>query len=365
MNKNNKQSIISMVLWLGIAVAFHLLGWWMKHSAEVYTLYFRWIYLPLAQVKSIIFDWVSFAIGDLVYLAILVLALYLFFKCILTLLKQRGRLRALSRLICFGAIAYAAFLILWGYNYHKPDLVFPKTDKENPQPIVETNLIDDVLLLDSIINRVNDLSVSINWFQHDDEYAAAATKAYHQYHPKFNVDPLKVSLLGRHIYKLGVSGYFNPLTGEGHMIPDLPKASYGFVYLHEMAHQIGVASESEANLVAYMIAMQSDEPIFHYTALLRLYRQLYGRIYLQEAAVARLMGQRLAPEVQQDLTEAKLYAFSHQFSIRQYSMGMYEQYLKQLGHSDGLSAYSKLLQQVIYSQRNQVQLDNILWQYYK
>lgn len=364
MNKNNKIPQIGIVVWLSLAIVFHLLGWWMKHNAAVYTLYFKYLYLPLARLKHVMFGWLPFAFGDLVYFVLIALAVYLLIGLIVALFRKTKRTVALERFIRFAVLVYVSFLLLWGYNYQKPSVIFPKQEQESPVSIIEPNLIDEIILLDQIIDRINDLRINIQWFERDDEYATAAVRAYQQFNAAFTVAPLKVSLLGRHIYKLGVSGYFNPLTGEGHMIPDLPQSSYGFVYLHEMAHQIGVASESEANLVAYMIALQSDETIFHYTALLRIYRQLYGRIYLQEAAIARLMDQRLVPEIKQDLLTAKMYPLSHHFSIRKYSMGVYEQYLKRLGHTDGLSAYGKLFQEVVYCQQQGIGLGDILWQYY-
>lgn len=362
MEKSKTKILLSFGVWIGIVMLFHLLGWCMKQNAALYVFYFQNFYLPIAKIKSFAFGIWPFSVGDLIYCVLILWTIYLLYNIIKAGIYNLNIGYAILRLVRFLAASYIIFLVTWGYNYQKPKIVFPQLPEG--ASLVSTTLIDDVLLLDTFINRINYLRPQIQWFGTDIEYATAAVKAYQSYNEGFHVDPLKVSLIGRHIYKLGVSGYFNPLTGEGHMIPDLPHSSYGFVYLHEMAHQIGVASESEANLVAYMIAMHSDEPIFHYTALLHLYRQLYGNVYMKQQSVAKRMAERLIPAVVDDIESAKKYPLTHHFSVRKYSMGVYEQYLKKLGHKDGLSAYGKLLQQVRYIDQNDIRLEDILWQYY-
>lgn len=362
MDQKKNKTFISIGVWIGVAVLFHLLGWYMNQSAALYTIYFNNVYLPIAQIKSFVFGVWPFSVGDLLYLGLIIWTLFLLGNFIKTSIRKSDISYALLRIIRFLAASYIVFLVSWGYNYQKPNVLFPQ--QAQGESLVATTLIDDVLLLDTLINQINLLRPQIDWLTTDQEYAVAAVNAYQAYNEVFHVDPLKFSLLGRHIYKLGVSGYFNPFTGEGHMVPDLPQSTYGFVYLHEMAHQVGVASESEANLVAYMIAMHSDEPVFHYTALLQLYRQFYRQIYMQDQIIAKRMAERLITEVVSDLESSKNYALTHQFSIRKYSMSVYEQYLKQLGHEDGLSAYGKLLQQVRYCDRKNIQLEDILWQYY-
>lgn len=364
MRSGNSKYYIYISIFLAFAVVFHVLGIIMKYNPNVYIFYFNHVYLSLNIVRGAIFSRISIALGDLIYIFLI---LYLVFRMgglVSALLKRTHQLKSIFLLTRYISILYIVFLISWGYNYQKPSLIFPVlNDKQTDIAIISANLVDDINTIDSIISKLNHIRAQIKWFTQEEQYANAAIAAYQKANNAYRVQPLKVSVLGRHIYKLGVSGYFNPLTGEGHMIPDLPLSSYGFVYLHEMAHQIGVASESEANLVAYFVAMNSDEPIFQYTALLRLYIQLIGKIYYQSQAVSLILKSKLSPVVQEDIEEAKRYPFTHNFSIRRYSMSIYEQYLKQLGQHDGLSAYGKLYQQVTYAQQHEIKLSDILWQF--
>jgi len=53
---------------------------------------------------------------------------------------------------------------------------------------------------------------------------------------------------------VGFTGYFNPFTAEGQVRTDMPGLELPFVACHETAHMLGFASESEANLIGYLVA---------------------------------------------------------------------------------------------------------------
>jgi hypothetical protein len=59
--------------------------------------------------------------------------------------------------------------------------------------------------------------------------------------------------------KLGVSGYFGPFFNEIHVNSYLLPMDYPFVLAHEKAHQFGITSEAEANLVAFIICVKSGD----------------------------------------------------------------------------------------------------------
>ncbi len=51
---------------------------------------------------------------------------------------------------------------------------------------------------------------------------------------------------------MGFAGYLNPITNEAQVNALIPKNNYPATICHEIAHQVGIASESEANFVGYL-----------------------------------------------------------------------------------------------------------------
>lgn len=78
--------------------------------------------------------------------------------------------------------------------------------------------------------------------------------------------------------RLGISGIYNPFTGEANIDAALPSIQMVYVAAHEMAHAHGITSEAEANFVAYLACLESGDPIAVYAAEYMLWRQIAQEI---------------------------------------------------------------------------------------
>ena len=63
---------------------------------------------------------------------------------------------------------------------------------------------------------------------------------------------------------LGIAGWWSPLTSEAVVDATLSELNLPFVACHELMHAKGVASEAQANYLAYLACMQGDA-IFRYS----------------------------------------------------------------------------------------------------
>ena len=53
--------------------------------------------------------------------------------------------------------------------------------------------------------------------------------------------------------RVAVTGYMGPFFTEFNLNQELLSVEYPFTYAHELAHRLGIASEAEANLYAYLV----------------------------------------------------------------------------------------------------------------
>ena len=62
-----------------------------------------------------------------------------------------------------------------------------------------------------------------------------------------------------------ISGVFTYYTAEANVNFNYPDYTAPYTMAHEMAHQRGIAPEDEANFIAFLVCMESDDPYIRYS----------------------------------------------------------------------------------------------------
>jgi hypothetical protein len=77
-------------------------------------------------------------------------------------------------------------------------------------------------------------------------------------HPyfKYKVLSVKKSLFSVPLTYMGFGGYLNPFTNEAQVNDLLPMYTFPLTTAHEMAHQIGFASENECNFIGVLASVK-------------------------------------------------------------------------------------------------------------
>lgn len=76
-----------------------------------------------------------------------------------------------------------------------------------------------------------------------------------------------------------VSGVYSFITGEANINTNYPDFILPFTMTHEMAHQRGISREEEANFVAFLVCMESDDPYIKYSAYVSIQNYLMNSLY--------------------------------------------------------------------------------------
>jgi hypothetical protein len=124
--------------------------------------------------------------------------------------------------------------------------------------------------------------------------------------PRGDFAPPKAVYASEVLTRLGISGVYSPLTGEPNYNADIPDFQLPFSIAHEMAHQRGVARESEANFVAYVVCVNSRDPFVRYSG----YRNGLGvlsELFRIEPEKARELAKQLGPGYKDDSRRAALF----------------------------------------------------------
>ncbi len=95
-----------------------------------------------------------------------------------------------------------------------------------------------------------------------------------------------------------ISGVYSFFTGEANLNTNYPEFVNVFTIAHEMAHQRGISRENEANFVAYLICIDSDDPYMQYAGYLNMFEYLVAAV---PRDTAKELYSALRPEVLEEL----------------------------------------------------------------
>ena len=93
---------------------------------------------------------------------------------------------------------------------------------------------------------------------------------------KSNAKPI---LLSEPMTYTHISGVYTFFTGEANVNTNYKDYNTPFTMAHEMAHQRGIAREDEANFVAFLICIESEDAYIRYSAYLNMFEYLANALY--------------------------------------------------------------------------------------
>ncbi len=76
-----------------------------------------------------------------------------------------------------------------------------------------------------------------------------------------------------------LSGVYTYFTGEANVNINFPTSVVAYTTAHEMAHQRGIGREDEANFVAFLVCMASDDAYIRYSGYYEMFKYLINALY--------------------------------------------------------------------------------------
>ena len=278
-NHPNRQfKYIFWIKWVLPAFLITLFEWIKNYPGWIEKNYSNGWYISIGRALRFSTGWVPFSLGDVLYVILGVGIVIELIRLAIALFQH------ISRSILFGFLLrwcrslmwiYIVFNCFWGLNYYRSGITAQL--QLEPYRYCKEEV---VLLTDSLIQKVNEYRRQIPdtglpqkpLYQIKQEaknsYSHAAQQfSFLAYHPV----ALKNSLYSKLGMYLGITGYYNPFSGEAQYRNDIPAVLLPYVMCHEIGHQIGYASESEANFAGYLSCSSSTDPYFLYSVYLDLF----------------------------------------------------------------------------------------------
>ncbi len=353
-----------------LALSLLLLGFG-YFPAMVEQYYSAGMYPVLLSLRLWLTAWVPFSIGDLLYIIVCIYLIYNLIRSLIQIKKEgvnRGEVWRASAIIL---LVWISFKLLWGLNYDRLGAghLLDIEQKAYSGAAVDSLVNELIDSLNSTRKLLTQAKIQVDTLPvgNPAPYFTMAQEAYQRAKTSYPFLPkeaprVKATLFNPLADYVGFTGYFNPFTAEGQVRTDMPGLELPFVACHETAHMLGFASESEANLIGYLVATKSANPYVRYSAYNEIFtyaqREQFVLLAQQKDSV-RFMGAvaqnraRLDTLVKQDRKAVRNFFNRHRSSVAPIMSGVYEQYLFLNKQNAGLKSYDEVIGWLIDLKRKQ------------
>lgn len=174
--------------------------------------------------------------------------------------------------------------------------------------------------------------------------------AYDQFSEKYDgvvshfdsrVKPVMMSEAMSYTHITGVYSFF---TGEANINVNFPDYTVPFTAAHELAHQRGIAREDEANFVAFLVCMESDDPYIRYSAYLNLYEYVLSALRTANGELYRKSYHSLPAKIRGEEQAYAVFFEKYSESVAaDISESVNNSYLQSQGASEGTRSYSMVV----------------------
>ncbi len=142
-----------------------------------------------------------------------------------------------------------------------------------------------------------------------------------------------------------ISGMYMPFTGEANVNTNYPDYVVAFTIAHEKAHQRGVASEDEANFMAFLACMASGDNYLKYSAMMNMYDYYLDETLENDVKLYnQLVGEtdsRIIGEMYAYFKFFKKYSGS---AASKAANTVNDTYIKAMGNDEGVKSYGLVIE---------------------
>lgn len=231
---------------------------------------------------------IPFSVAELL---ILLIPLWIVILIVYAVRRKTASWRAvfsyIVTLLSVVSIIYTLFVLNYGLGYYIPTL--DKRLDLDKKPVSAEELYETALIL---ADEINELVPQIRYGADDfsimpyslSEMGDKLMEAYDSFTQTntyiqdldSNIKPVLLSVAMSYTH---FTGFYTFFTGEANLNVDFPDYSLPYTAAHEFAHQRGIARENEANFIAFLVCLESDDPYIRYCGYLNLYEYVASALY--------------------------------------------------------------------------------------
>jgi hypothetical protein len=150
---------------------------------------------------------------------------------------------------------------------------------------------------------------------------------------------LKPVMLSEPMSHTHITGVYTFFTGESNINVNFPDYTIPFTAAHELAHQRGIAREDEANFIAFLVCIDSDDTYLRYSGYLNLYEYVASALYRADPSLYKDLYYHLSEDVRNELRAYSLFFDKYRDSAASQVSGAVNNSYLQLQGTAGTRSY--------------------------
>lgn len=319
--------------------------------------YSNGLYLYISSFLRIIVGIFPFSVGDFGYFLVIIFLIFSYIKNRkITKLSWNDRI---LKILSYFSVFYFFFNILWGLNYYRIPLFEKlKIEKEysnqdllkfTKQLITKTNSIHTQITQNDSMKVVFPYSQEQVFEMNLNGYRSLSNQI-----PSFKYEypSIKKSLFSLPLSYMGFSGYLNPFTNEAQVNYKIPMYNFPTTVTHEMAHQLGYASESEANFIGFLASINNENLYFQYSGYSHaLHYCLSNWRFIDEVQFKKLL-KTVHPGIIKNYKESEAFWDNYESFVETGFHLFYDRFLKINQQKDGIDSYSRFVDLLVNYYKN-------------
>lgn len=322
--------------------------WLSYHPEWVEVYYSKGFYVAISKFFRILYGWIPFSVGDILYASLIILALrYVIIKRKYIRQKPFNFIRNCGVVL---AVAYFTFHISWGLNYYREPLSkalqLKETQSRESLVVFVEKLIKKTNLTQVAITGDSTQRVQIPYT--NQEIFKKTIAGYHtlqKIHPSLAYEQasLKESLLSTPLSYMGYGGYLNPFTNEAQVNALIPPFRFPVVSGHEVGHQLGYSAENETNLIGYLVTVHNEDIYFKYAAYAYALSYCLSDIKENDEATFNRLFPKLNSGVKENYQELNTFWQQFENVTEPIFKSVFNTFLKANHQDDGIKSYSRVV----------------------
>ena len=319
------------------------------------TVFIPHVFYPLSGAFRWVTSWFSFSAG-LVIIYLLAGALLIFLiRTIRKMIRGEKSLKnVLLSLLAWSSPVFFFYIVTWGLLYYRQPVSTLLEYDTSPTTVEELRALcaDLVERTNHTRRKLTDSSVyavsPAGLLQKAPQAYLDTSLPFLEYH----TPSVKLATGSGLLATLGTSGIYTFWTGEANVNRVNSNVDLPAVALHEMAHQMGFASEDEASYIAWRAGKDYPDPLFQYSACYNVVWRSLRRLWSVDSTYAQTLYSRLDSAVYRDAEIDNARWAPYRNRMQKYVISpFYNLFLKANGREYGIMSYDRVVDLIIYERR--------------
>lgn len=330
-----------------------------RHSSyfaeKIYALF---IYRYLSQFLSTITGIIPVSLAELIVIILPFLIVAIICRFIIRILRDKNNMKehiikAVINILCTGSVLLFSFVMLGGLNYYRYSFSYYSNLE------VRESSIDELYeMTKALAHQANELrskisnedengifKLSKNKYQIAKEANLAMRSLAEEYQVLSGIygSPKPIFLSSLMSYT-ETTGIFIPFTMEANVNVDIPDYSIPSTMMHELAHLRGFMREDEANFIAYLAGMSSDNVELMYSSTMLALISSGNALYNQNRDLYFEVRSIYSDGVVKDIrANSEYWAKYEDTVVSTVSNKINDTYLKANAQTDGVKSYGRMV----------------------